>query len=237
MRNSQGDSEMTHQLIIGMSGKIASGKDSVGQSLIEKFSADYTQVSFGDELKEEVNLIVQNVLHHREYSFEQLKQDMGVDDNLNDACVEMLNALEMDKRINKLTNAWNKTPGVRVAAQVWGTDVRRAQNEDYWTNKAKKTVLSCKGTPVLISDMRFPNEMDLVKELGGYTIRLDVDPEVQRLRLFARDGHSIIPEHDSETSLDNREDFFARIDNSYNPLKDTVDILYSLVQEDLDEIR
>ena len=55
---------------------------------------------------------------------------------------------------------------------------------------------------VFISDMRFPNEADLVKELGGCVIR------IQRPGLDDGDGHA------SEHALDDYQGWNAEINNN-----------------------
>jgi hypothetical protein len=82
--------------------------------------------------------------------------------------------------------------------QWWGTDYRRAQDTDYWVKKLFQSI------PVitdiaLISDVRFPNEAEGIKQRGGYNVN------VQRLNA---DGSVYVSEdrpadHPSETALDN----------------------------------
>jgi len=81
--------------------------------------------------------------------------------------------------------------------QWWGTELRRAQDPNYWV---KKTFVAIPKNAdiVMITDVRFPNEADAVKQQGGYTIN------VQRLR---EDGQPYYSgdrpaDHISETALD-----------------------------------
>lgn len=81
--------------------------------------------------------------------------------------------------------------------QWWGTDFRRAQTPNYWVEKTFASIPK-NADVVLISDVRFPNEADAVKQWGGYTIN------VQRLRedglpYYATDRPA---DHISETALD-----------------------------------
>jgi hypothetical protein len=84
---------------------------------------------------------------------------------------------------------WSSRLGIDVTPrrvlQVWGTEVcRNAYHDDIWIasleNKLRKTT-----DDVVISDSRFPNELDSVKRIGGMTIRVvrGSDPDwVQYLR-------------------------------------------------------
>lgn len=78
---------------------------------------------------------------------------------------------------------WSARLGVDVTPrrvlQVWGTEVcRNAYHDDIWIasleNKLRKT-----NDNVVISDSRFPNELESVKRIGGITIRVKrgVDPD------------------------------------------------------------
>ncbi len=81
--------------------------------------------------------------------------------------------------------------------QWWGTEYRRAQDNEYWTRQWKAAI-SPKANIVIATDMRFLNEADTIKSVGGYTIQVNrknvdgtpfVDP--------SRDKN-----HPSETQLD-----------------------------------
>lgn len=60
----------------------------------------------------------------------------------------------------------------------------------------------------IITDVRFPNEADVVKEHGGIVIRIDGDPAGVR----ARSSRNL--NHPSEISLDNYENFDYRYMNN-----------------------
>jgi hypothetical protein len=81
--------------------------------------------------------------------------------------------------------------------QWWGTEYRRAQDQDYWV-KQWKDGINPKASIVMATDMRFINEAQAVKSVGGYTVR------VSRLN---SDGTPYVddsrdPKHTSETQLD-----------------------------------
>lgn len=81
--------------------------------------------------------------------------------------------------------------------QWWGTEFRRAQDDAYWI-KRWKVAIDPKADIVIATDMRFENEAQAIKDVGGYTVRvnrLNVDgtPYVDP----GRDRY-----HASETQLD-----------------------------------
>ena len=83
--------------------------------------------------------------------------------------------------------------------QWWGTEYRRTQDPDYWVKKLVARIKSESPDVALITDTRFVNEAQAVKDLGGYNLNVS--------RLNADGTPFIAPDrpanHPSETSLDN----------------------------------
>lgn len=61
-----------------------------------------------------------------------------------------------------------KPPMMRHLMQEYGTDVRRSDDPDYWVNRWKEGVEG----DVLTDDVRFLNEAQAVRDMGGIVIRL-----------------------------------------------------------------
>ena len=86
---------------------------------------------------------------------------------------------------------WGFTP--RWALQVSGTEAMRKNiDPEIW---AKTIYRRFRQDPrhVIIGDLRFPNEIAMIKKMGGYTVRIDRDVDLDA----SQDKHS------SETSFDN----------------------------------
>ena len=129
--------------VIGISGLIGSGKDEVARVLIEEFG--YTRIGFADALKREVRTI--------------LPRTLAVLANLNyDG-----EPLSLEARIDKAIQ--NKPLGVRELLQEWGTELRRAEDPDYWVKRWLEQVYGVQ--KVVAPDCRFPNEIEAVRRLGG----------------------------------------------------------------------
>lgn len=86
----------------------------------------------------------------------------------------------------------------RTILQWWGTEFRRkhCQNDNYWCEEllSKLWKMDSKVTLVVITDVRFKNEYELIRKLGGHLWRV-VRPEIS----LNKDTHS------SETALDNEQ--------------------------------
>lgn len=113
---------------------------------------------------------------------------------------------------------------VRALLQKLGTDaIRDRVHKNAWVNALFANYKLYKNythtdTPEMeypkwiISDMRFPNEMEAIKERGGLTIRV-VRPQTE----------GQITRHESETALDKAEfDFVIHNDGSLEHLKEIV---------------
>ena len=60
----------------------------------------------------------------------------------------------------------------RWVLQYWGTEVaRRGFHDDIWTASLEKRIIDS-NTDTVISDCRFPNEIAMVKKLGGKIVRV-----------------------------------------------------------------
>jgi hypothetical protein len=99
--------------------------------------------------------------------------------------------------------------------QWWGTDYRRNQRPNYWTDQVEQQIVGFEGL-VLVTDCRFLNEVALIKKLGGYTVN------VTRLNengtLFADPSRPAT--HISEIALDDYNwDFFIKVKNGDQALK------------------
>jgi len=125
------------QTVIGLLGHKRSGKDSIYRCLADNGLRGIHRLAFADELKVEVAKV----------------------------CGVTLNFLEEFKEV------------FRPMLQWWGTDFRRRFfHDDYWIRKVREhywqrvTVAENIGEPVVVcvfTDVRFPNEAALVRELGG----------------------------------------------------------------------
>jgi hypothetical protein len=74
--------------------------------------------------------------------------------------------------------------------QHWGTDMIRAFSPDFWVHRMEKE-LGDDAPLVVISDIRFQNEADLVTRMGGVIIRIERDV-----------GATTAPDHASEANWD-----------------------------------
>lgn len=141
-------------MLIGLSGQIASGKDTIADYLIAH--KGFRRMSFAGPLKDAVSSI------------------FGWDR-------QMLEGTTKESRIwrDKVDTWWanrlaipNLTP--RWALQQWGTEVgRKAFHDDIWIASVENKLIKLTSENIVISDCRFINELKSIKNVGGCTIRVE----------------------------------------------------------------
>lgn len=181
--------------LIGISGKMGSGKDIVGK-IIRYLHPEYEIKKFADKLKEGC-----------EYDFPHefsVKEWETGDRSYRDEIMPSLSISRRDFLLKRGDNRRAIRPHCFVnalfAEYIPRTVIKEGVQED---NNGMTMSEMGFGKIVLpswlITDVRFPNEAQAIKDRGGIVIRVDRDVELR--------------DHESETALDNY-DFKYRIDNN-----------------------
>lgn len=199
--------------VVGVSGKIGSGKDYLTGKLIEELNSrgrSTAHTSFAKPLKEELGEIITLLKENRKLGRYDASALVAERYNMTEEQAGWLvTRLYPELDIEDL-NGWSRTLGVRGCLQLLGSEIRRAQNPSYWTDKYFAEVDTIDADYVFVSDGRFPNEMDAIKSKNGVTFRLEIPEEILLSRRMNRDGITYTDEqlnHMSETSLDDYADF------------------------------
>lgn len=201
-------------MIIGLSGKIASGKSTIAHLLATSPEvAPAEVVPFSRELRKEVDSLIHIItLITRQGGGKKLvlaaAHDYATPSAPEDAVDAVVDVLYEPVVSGDATSSTQRTSEVRKALQLWGTEVRRAQNEQYWVDafieSASKSRLS-----TVCDDVRFPNEANAILERGFPVVRIEVPESVRAERLKGRDGAKVnlASQHASETALDGFDAF------------------------------
>jgi len=191
-------------MIIGISGKIGSGKGAVAEKLAEIFHSKnpvYYKI-FAHPLKDIVAILIKYPLN--------TDKDNFFTDGIRDYSQE-------DK--NKFIPMYNMTIGEMT--QKIGTEAMRNNfDPDVWTKAIFIDYDDEKNYIWIIPDCRFPNEIDAIKSRGGIIIRVNGDPAKVNSNT-KRDKT-----HISETALDNYKEFDYIIENN-----STLEDLYAKIEE------
>jgi hypothetical protein len=160
-------------MIIGLSGYAQVGKDTIGKALVEGYG--FTRFAFADALKECVYRL--NPIVVAENAPDYVPRGPYLVTHRVQDYVDSLGWEEA-----------KKYPEVRRLLQVMGTEAgRQVLGDNIWVDAVLNKVGS---RDVVITDCRFPNEAQAVKERGGHVVRV------------VRPGVDAVNAHPSETSLD-----------------------------------
>jgi hypothetical protein len=140
-------------MIIGLLGLIGSGKGTVAEHLVEKHN--FVPDSFAATLKDACAVIFSWPRPLLEGNTPESREWRET----------------VDLWWSKELNIPNFTP--RLALQLMGTDtIRNHFHKDMWLLTMKHRIQSRPGQNIVISDARFPNEVQLIKEAGGILIQV-----------------------------------------------------------------
>ncbi len=184
--------------LIGLMGKKRAGKDTFAERLVSHH--DYTRVAFADLVREAALALDPIVGHVWEGSTGEVR----------------LSAL-----VSRL--GWDRAkeiPEVRRTLQRLGSESIRSLDPDFWVRAGMARVDAIDG-PVVITDVRFPNEHDAVSTRLGTLVRI------------SRPGQADVgDQHASEVALDTWEaDVEVVNDKGIFELQDAADAIATFAEE------
>jgi len=145
-------------LIIGVCGLIGSGKGTVSDILVEDFN--FAKISFADSLKDAISVI---------FSWDRKLLEGDTDESRSWR-------EQVDPWWANRLGIQDLTP--RLILQQWGTEVCRSSfHSDIWIASVERKIEKDKN--YVIPDTRFPNEIDLIKKIGGeiWCVKRGPDPK------------------------------------------------------------
>jgi hypothetical protein len=175
-------------MIIGVVGFIGSGKGTVSDILVEKYG--YQKFAFADVLKDTVSVMFGWPRHLLEGDTNESRKFRETIDDFWD---------------DRLSDKLGKSITPRYILQIIGTEAGRdVFGEDIWVSTLERRIRGIEN--VVISDVRFPNEIKFVQDRDGMVTRVvrGRDPEwfdtaLDHNRGIKYDMHSRYPEvHVSE---------------------------------------
>ncbi|MFN6965225.1 MAG: hypothetical protein ACK4S4_15875 [Pyrinomonadaceae bacterium] len=161
--------------VIGLTGYAGSGKDEAARALIG--SRGFVKVGFADPLREAMSRL--NPIVGRRVVSGTFFPPHDLDVRYREA-VHKYGYDEAKKRF----------PEMRELLQRFGTEVGREMfGPTFWTDQAKRQIdLLPELCPVVITDVRFQNEVDVIRDYHGLMIRIE------------RPGVTAVNSHASDTN-------------------------------------
>lgn len=179
---------MSTSNIIGLTGKKFHGKDTAG-SIMKNLNNQVVLLSFASPIKKALSVI------------HEIPENFFDDPELKE----------------KVCPEWGRSP--RDLAKWLGTDVYRNQfDENIWLKNMEMRI--CKkylGYDIIVTDVRFDNEAELIHKLGGVVWRIDASE-----RVSSTDSHvtekGIRDELVDMTLYNNgtKEDFIKTVEHEYD---------------------
>lgn len=112
-----------------------------------------------------------------------------------DICINILGLTQdqcygTDEQKNELVDCYwqDKQLSAREVMQMVGTDMFRAMQKNVWSEATIRKIRKDSPPLAIVADCRFPNEVDAIKNAGGFVIKLTRNPYNS--------------DHSSETALD-----------------------------------
>lgn len=160
--------------IVGLLGFIGSGKGTVASTLVD--SHGFRQDSFAASLKDACAAMFDWPRHMLEGDTSESREWREI----------------VDPWWAEQLNMSNFSP--RYALQVMGTDVLRNNfNQDMWFLTLRNRIRKNPDQDVVISDVRFPNEIKFIQDMGGILIKVNRGPTPiwYETAILANKGNSI----------------------------------------------
>ena len=250
-------------MLIGISGRIGSGKDTVGKiiqylvwkSRVEKgelplsvysFSDFARETSFGknqsnieikkyaDKLKDFICMLIgctREQLEDQEFKNTELGEEWWYTYGKIGNVDILVSYLDMDKEFKNNNNAYIEKLTPRLLLQIIGTEcIRDKVHPNAWVNALfadYKYEIHRSEVPTraagfidqhvypnwIITDMRFPNELEAVKSRGGITIRVDRFTSIKNDLVYFKNDASDSPINGIYRVLEVKKDNCTLIDD------------------------
>jgi hypothetical protein len=111
--------------------------------------------------------------------------------------------------------------------------MRQGLYDGIWVSMAKKKILDNPDTNWIIPDVRFPNEVKMIKEIYGSVWRVTRGKDPQWFQHFKEEGVEPKSIHPSEYAWANTDfDYFIENDSTIDSLNKSVDDVISDLQQD-----
>lgn len=243
-----GDCERVAQLLrsgritsLSFSGRMGAGKDAVAESFAARRSGAYSDrdwpvFSISDPLKDELDDILR--------AARQMPGSLGSAGLCSEAAADVLGV--RSPAVDALgacvadilshgpgTGARSRLPSVRNATQILGTEIRRAQDPEWWTRRMVGRMLSHMehGSCPIVTGTRYRNDVEGALRTGGIAFLVTADDTVRLRRLQERDGADAAAgaDHSSEKEVGTAAGM-TPVDNSRS-LRESVLAVVSCVRD------
>lgn len=155
-------------MIVGISGFIGSGKNTVADYLVKK---GFRRESWAASLKDAVAAV------------------FGWDRSLLEGDTD-IGRVWREKQDEWWSSRLGRPITPRSVLQEWGTEVCRDHfHDDIWIASVERKLINCSDN-IVISDCRFTNELESIRRMGGITVRVVRGPDPLWVKEYLREGRT-----------------------------------------------
>lgn len=206
-------------MLIGLNGQIGAGKDTVYQRIAEVVQldglhVDPERVAFADSLKDAVNRLFVLPAGFLEHA----KRDNRCEVEITTPRFRLsrIKGVGWTARLPFMSRVTSRQT-VRSVLQRFGAEVvRDLFGADFWVDLCLPKSLDHSGRLIVVTDCRYPNEVQRVKDLGGVVVRVLNGPPKDQ----THSSEQIIPDDGIDFFMDNssRDDGFVSLDANVRTL-------------------
>tara|TARA_B100001057_G_scaffold56961_2_gene50495 strand:- start:3126 stop:3710 length:585 start_codon:yes stop_codon:yes gene_type:complete len=189
-------------MIIGICGLIGSGKGTVADVLVK--THNFTKLSFADKLKDGVATI---------FGWDRAMLEGDTDES------RQWRELKDDFWSNE--TKMEVTP--RLVLQLFGTDcMRNGFDDGIWVSTIKKKLLENPTIDYVVPDVRFANEVDMIRDIGGEVWEIKRGPDPQWLIEYESTGTEPTVHASEWKWIKSKKDLVIENDGTLDELKNQV---------------
>lgn len=197
------------KVLVMLSGKLRSGKNTVSSFIQEGLSTRYTveEKLIARNLKENCAQDFRNLSAFLRSEWERLSTKLPKEERESFSWMDVKNEHFFE----------DKTPFTRHLLQIYGLEIFKSKVDPlYWVKGIAEEVLHSKSDVVLITDCRFPEEIGYMESFFGPEYVVSI--RIERPLGLNEEGRN----HESETALDGYNGFDLTLynDGGLNELKD-----------------
>jgi len=204
-------------MLIAIAGPKGSGKDTAAQPLLD---VGFRRINFSDELKWlacEIFNFTRGQCESQEAKERPFDQPLAIDDeHIIRLVTHEYRHPDLDASITRMIAAYAglELPSLRALLQWIGTAFRNQVSKDFWIDAWRNKVNRHRatGARVVCTDVRYANERQAVRDIGGVLFYVD------RPGLAANDQHASENDFGDETEYD----FVFTNDQGIEQLQDRV---------------